>query len=327
MKRKSAWTGAAAGIGILVLILDSRTALEGAGAGIQLCIQTLIPALYPFFVLSIVFTGSLTGTSFPLLSVLGKICGLPPRSESLLIPAFLGGYPVGAQVVFTLYQTGKVSREDAQWMLGFCSNAGPAFLFGMASIVFSKMWMVWSLWGIHILGAIVAATLIPGKKIAESFEVKQKTASFSDAVISSIKVMAKVCGWVVLIRIWIEFLQRWILWLLPEIVQIIIIGFLELSNGCYALASISDESLRFILCAGFLGFGGICVALQTVSVTHGLSCKYYFLGKAVQALYSLLFAWALIKGFGAMFFASTCLILVLWRRRKKTSGILQPVGV
>ena len=80
MKGKSAWAGIAAGIGMLILILDSRTALEGASAGIQLCIQTLIPALYPFFVLSIVFTGALAGVSFPVLSVLGKACGLPSRS-------------------------------------------------------------------------------------------------------------------------------------------------------------------------------------------------------------------------------------------------------
>ena len=327
MKGKSAWAGIAAGIGMLILILDSRTALEGASAGIQLCIQTLIPALYPFFVLSIVFTGALAGISFPVLSILGKACGLPPRSEALLIPAFLGGYPVGAQAVSALYHSGTVTKDDAQRMLGFCSNAGPAFLFGMASVMFSKQWMVWSLWGIHILGAIAASILIPGFKIDASFAAEQKNVSFSDAVISAAKVMTKVCGWVVLMRVWIAFLKRWILWLLPNTAQVIIIGFLELSNGCYALTSIPDESVRFILCAAFLGFGGVCVAMQTISVTQGLSCKFYFLGKALQTLYSVLFAWAVTRGLGIPFFVGSFLLLALWQHQKKNSGILQPVGV
>lgn len=327
MKRKSTWIGVGAGLGMLVLILDSRTALEGACAGIQLCIETLIPALYPFFVLSIVLTGALAGTSFPVFSFLGKLCALPPKCESIWIPAFLGGYPVGAQAVSSLYQSGKLSREEAQRMLGFCSNAGPAFLFGMGTFVFSTAWMTWSLWGIHILGAIWAAVLIPGKNSQAPFRIEQKETSFSDAVFSAAKVMAKVCGWVVLMRVWIAFLQRWILWLLPKTALVIVIGLLELSNGCYALMSISDESLRFILCAGFLGFGGICVALQTVSVTEGLSCKFYFLGKTLQALYSILFAWALTKGYGIAFFAVSSLILLLRPRKKNTSGILNPVGV
>ena len=37
-----------AGIGFLVLIFDSRLALEGARAGLDLCIRTVIPSLFPF---------------------------------------------------------------------------------------------------------------------------------------------------------------------------------------------------------------------------------------------------------------------------------------
>ena len=39
----------AAALGMLVLILDSKTALAGAREGIDLCIRTVIPSLFPFF--------------------------------------------------------------------------------------------------------------------------------------------------------------------------------------------------------------------------------------------------------------------------------------
>ena len=50
-------TGFAAGAAMLMLILDGRTALTGAAEGIDLCIRTVIPALFPFFVLSPLLMG------------------------------------------------------------------------------------------------------------------------------------------------------------------------------------------------------------------------------------------------------------------------------
>ena len=36
-----------------------------------------------------------------------------------------------------------------------------------------------------------------------------------------------------------------------------------------------------------LSFGGLCVLLQTRSVTRGLSLKYYCLGKLIQTVFGL----------------------------------------
>ena len=99
MKRRRLLTGIGGCIGLLVLILDAKTALQGARQGVELCLKTVIPSLFPFFVLSILLTSSLLGSRIPLLRPLGRLCGVPKGAESLLIPAFLGGYPVGAQSV------------------------------------------------------------------------------------------------------------------------------------------------------------------------------------------------------------------------------------
>ena len=52
-------------IGMMMLILDSKTALQGAANGIELCFRTLIPSLYPFFVLSILLTSALSAKYSP----------------------------------------------------------------------------------------------------------------------------------------------------------------------------------------------------------------------------------------------------------------------
>ena len=89
------WIGAA--IGMLILILDTRSAIEAAKSGVLLCTQTLIPSLFPFFVFSSLLTGSLVGKSTKLISPLERIFRIPPGTGSLMIIGLLGGYPTGAQ--------------------------------------------------------------------------------------------------------------------------------------------------------------------------------------------------------------------------------------
>ncbi|MDD5864459.1 MAG: hypothetical protein PUD80_07490, partial [Firmicutes bacterium] len=250
MKRRRLFTGIGGCIGVLILILDAKTALQGAREGLTLCLKTVIPSLFPFFVLSILFTSSLLGSSIPLLRPLGWLCGLPKGAESLLIPAFLGGYPVGAQSVAEACRSGQLSKAQAQRLLAFCNNAGPAFLFGMAGAMFPRKWMAWALWGIHIAGAVFTALIIPARDTSPVTMPEKAPLSPADAVNKGVKVMAAVCGWVILFRVLLAFLNRWILWMLPAAAQVALTGLLELSNGCCELMAVSDVPSRFCICAG-----------------------------------------------------------------------------
>ncbi len=317
--KKRLWSGAGACLGMLILILDGRTALEGARAGVELCLKTVIPALFPFFLLSVLLTSSFLGCSFALLRPLGRLFGMPKGGESLLIPALLGGYPVGAQAVAGAVQAGQLSHQAGARLLAFCNNAGPAFLFGIVGPMFPRAWMAWALWGIHIAGALAAALLLPGSDEMVSLS-PGKPLSLSAALRAALGVMATVCGWVVLLRVLIAFLSRWMLWLLPTAAQVAVIGLLELSNGCCALLAIEDVPLRFLICSGMLACGGLCVTMQTRSVAQGLSLEYYLPGKLVQTAVSLLLAGAAVSGAWPLGCAVAALFaLVLGKRQKKSS--------
>ena len=158
------WTGTLCGIAFLVLILDAKTALQGAYEGLNLCIQAVIPSLFPFFVLSVILTNALIGRRFPILWAVRRFCGMPDGSESLLVVGLLGGYPTGAQAVAQAYQTGRLERQDALRLLGFCSNAGPAFLFGMIAPAFGNLKIAWCLWAVHIASALLTGFLLPGDR-------------------------------------------------------------------------------------------------------------------------------------------------------------------
>ena len=272
--------------GLLILILDASTAIKGVKEGIDLCIRTVIPALFPFFVLLPMLTGAVTGVRIPPL----RFLGCPEGAESIYLIGLLGGYPMGAQSVFQNWKAGTITTNDAHRMLGFCSNAGPAFLFGIAGTLFDEPYIPWMLWIIHILSSIFVALILPGKSNNPVIISAAKDVTISNAVNTAAKSMALVCSWVILLRVIITFTGRWFLWMLPETAQHVFIGILELSNGCCDLIRLQNHGLRYLLCSFFLGFGGLCVAMQTVSVTGELGTGYYFPGKMLQGCISLILA-------------------------------------
>lgn len=283
MQKRNVCKAAAAFLGMLILILDSKTALSAATEGIQLCFSTVIPALFPFFVLSSVITGSFSGRPIPILKPLGKLLHIPCGYEAILISGFLGGYPVGAQAVSSAYRSGGLSKEHAERMLAFCNNPGPSFLFGMVTFLFPDKHSVWLLWGITVLSAVMVGKFYP----TVDFITPAPSSSPAPpvrAMDSAIKAMAYVCGWIILFRVAIAFANRWFLWLLPDVVQLIFIGFLELSNGCFELTKLANPDIRFLISGCILSFGGLCVTMQTASVAGKLSMQHYFIGKLLQTL-------------------------------------------
>ena len=294
---------------------------QGAQKGLELCIQTVIPSLFPFFVVSILLTDSLSGREVSMLKPICRFCQMPSGAECLLVVGLLGGYPVGAKCVYDAWKRGQLTTADAKRCLGFCSNAGPAFLFGMCSTLFSKPWTAWILWCIHIVSALLVGNLLPGKESSQMRSSIAAKVALSDAMAKAISAMLSVCGWVVLFRVIITFCQRWFLWLLPTNLSIVIEGALELANGCVGLRAVESEGLRFILCAAFLGLGGLCVGLQTISVVSELGSGMYFPGKVLQCAISCslasLFVSLKYHSFSPLLPAITTILLILLAVIKK----------
>lgn len=290
MKNNGRIYGLFGAIGMAMLILDSKTALSGAAQGLTLCIQSVIPSLFPFFFLSSMLTAALSGRRLPIPNVILRLLKIPEGGESLLIVALLGGYPVGAAGIADAAKRGQLPVDTARRMLGFCNNAGPSFLFGIIAGLFPQYWMAWALWGIHMTSSLLVGILLPGK-LREKISVSaSRQPSIMDSLSGAIKTMTTVCGWVVLFRILIAFLDRWLFWALPNSLTVVISGLLELTNGCCMLATVPNTGLRFILCSGMLAFGGLCVGMQTVTVTASIGSGMYFPGKLLQMILSVALA-------------------------------------
>ena len=318
------YTISAAFFSIALLILDSPTAFSGAAEGLELCIRTVIPALFPFFVLSIYLTSQ--NISFPILSPLCRLFRIPARCGNVLISSFLGGYPAGAKSVADAYGSGSISRDTANRMLAFCNQAGPSFLFGMVALQFPERKYPWLLWACQFISALSVSWLIPPQDDASGHAVKQNPQTFTGALRGAISVTASVCGWVILFRVVIAFLSRWFFWLLPGDAVTLLTGLLELTNGCSALGAVENVNLRFLLAAMILSFGGICVTMQTASVIDGLDIRFFLAGKLLQILITLILS-SIYAGYPLPATAGCLLIccIFLTQRRNKSGNPLRGV--
>lgn len=254
-------------LGMLVLILDGKTALAGAAAGVELCTRTLIPSLFPFFVLSSMLAGSLSG-------------------GGLMLAGILGGYPVGAANAKRAWRTGRIGKAEAERMAVLSNCAGPSFIFGVIGPMFDSILVTFCLWAVYLLSVLALWFVLPGMSAGE---IPGKPVRLHEALYASLRAMAGVCGWVVLFRVLLAILDRWILWILPGWGKTFVYGVLELTNGCLALGDL-EQGLRFVLAAGMVSFGGLCVMVQTAAVTEGLSLRYYLPGKLFQCAVSMLLA-------------------------------------
>ncbi len=290
MKLSKTGTLCIAAFSMVILILDTKTALNSALLGMEVCLKSVLPSLFPFFFLSAIINDRLLGANVALIKPVASFCKIQSGGESLLLLGLIGGYPVGATCIQNAHRTGALSKDQADRMLAFCNNAGPAFLFGMLMPVFMNVTSVWALWFIHILSALIVGALIPKGKEGSVTVSHTPSLTPSQAMQSSLRSIGVVCGWVVLFRIIIGFFDRWFLWWVPQSVQVLICGLLELSNGCLSLSSISCLGIRFIYASIFLSFGGVCVCMQTSSVIGNLSMKTYLAGKALQTAISFILA-------------------------------------
>ncbi len=114
----------------LLILRNSDLAISYMGRGLTLCVNTVIPSLFPFMVISELLVGSGAGEA------LGRILAKPMRwlfgasgaGSSAVVLGSLCGFPVGASTAVALYDHNLISRRECEHLLTFVSNPSSAFL-------------------------------------------------------------------------------------------------------------------------------------------------------------------------------------------------------
>ena len=288
--------------GVLVLFLAEAGFVRAAAAeALALCAGSVVPALFPFLVVSsLLLSLGLGELLSPMLAgLMEPLFRVDGVGSSALLLGLVGGYPIGAKTAADLYRGGRLSRPEAERLLAFCNNSNPVFLISVLGVgVFGSVRAgVW-LWLIHLLSALLTGLLFrnhggPARRQAggtAAFQAVSLSAAFVAAVRESLSGMLSVCAFVTFFYVLARPLASLGGWLGP-----VLVGLTELFSLTPLLR---PDRFGFILASAMAGWGGLSVLCQTAAVLEGsgLRLQSCAAGKAVQGLLAGLLA-ALLAGY------------------------------
>lgn len=303
---------------VLFLVIFSSSNLTATANGLKLWANSVVPSLFPFFVA--VELLSQTNIVYYLSRLLDKfmkpIFNVPGCGAFPFIMGLISGYPVGAKIVSNLYLNGSCTKDEAERLLCFTNNSGPLFIMGTVGISFyanSTIGLI--LLFTHIIASITVGIIlgiISKRKKHISLEgnvglVKKQDLKLSqlgevlgDSILSSIKTILVIGGFVTIFSVIISILEKTqILIILANTFAHIfgfnsnlVLGFfnglIEFTNGLKYISTvhIKDISTNIILSSFILGFGGLSITLQVLSIIakSKLSIKKYVIGKLLHGL-------------------------------------------
>lgn len=284
------------------LFVRPEAAARGVSDGILLCVRVIVPSLFPFIALS-AFLGK-SGVSDRIGSLLAPLTRLilhmPGAASCAVIMGAVGGYPVGGKMIAELYRDGKISQNEAQRLLLYCVNPGPAFAIGAvgASVLGSRRS------GLILFASLALSSGIIGilsglihrkEKISCIQKNKSEGNSLADAYVEAVAdasaAVYGICAWIVLFSAIIALIGT--LPFSPQ-ARTLIACFLECSRGVSSLAS-----RNLPLFAAILAWGGVCVHCQLLPsvLKIGMKPARFILSRALHSAAAFSVARALLHFF------------------------------
>lgn len=314
----------------IFLLIFSNANLSSAKTGLALWANSVVPSLLPFFIAT-----ELLGYT-NIISILGKflnrlmepLFNVPGEGAFPFIMGIISGYPMGAKIVSNFKEQGICTNVEAERLLAFTNNSGPLFIIGTVGIgLFKDTNTGFLLFITHILACLTVGFIFRFWKSSKRYETKSgsplsshATVSISNlgevlsnSIISAINTIFLIGGFIVLFSVIISILENssildGLAHLIYPILNIfnvpvsfadgIFTGLLELTNGICNIANITNKSIstNIIICAFLLGFGGISIMLQILSITSKakISIKPYIIGKFLQGLFAVIYTYFFI---------------------------------
>lgn len=302
----------------LALMFWPQEAMEAAREGLRLCYNVILPSLFPFFVLSalVVDLGLAGYIGRALDGIMRPLFNVPGACASAFALGFVGGYPVGARTALSLYQKGMCTKIEAERLLAFCNNSGPAFILGVVGAgVFASSKVGLLLYLAHAATSVCVGFLFrfykrEGKRrerrASPTFEAERITVAFTGAIKNSFLSTMNICAFVVFFTVVIKLL--FLSGLLPGLAGVLgallsplgfstqwaerlLTGLIELTSGVWTLIGAGTMSGKLSMAAFLLGWAGLSVHCQVLSFIggSGLSVKTYIGGKLLHGGLSALF--------------------------------------
>lgn len=267
----------------------------GVLRGIEISWKNIIPTLFPFFILSDlwsvsfeIFENSIVSRTFK------RIFGIPGCCLSAFLSGVLFGFPLGVKTACKLYDNGCVNKKQLSTLCGFSNN--PSMAFVVSGIGVGILGSIKK--GIMLFFACVISAVICGMLFRNSEEEPQHledisgqrfdlTESIKGAGLTSLVISSFIIFFSAIITPIGRLVDN-------QFVFASIASLLEVSSAVDIISKLHGK-LKILLLGFALGFSGLSVHLQSFSILpRDFSKARYLLIKAVQGLICALLSSLLI---------------------------------
>lgn len=302
-----------------IILCIPQASAAGVKLGLRFCTNTLVPALFPFMMLSslVVKIGMSEKIGKVLAPVVKVLFRLPPITAATILLSFVGGYPSGAIGVNELYRQGKISRAQAEQMLLFTVCAGPAFILNAVCSGFANNAIIGPIMlASHIISALILGIVAgflysPSKLIGSAPDIRRQNFSYAmvGACLDAAHATFNMCSFVILFSALLSILNQSHIFssifkildffgVPPAIINIMLPAALEVTNGCSAILKnrAPTELLAFAL-----SWAGVCVHFQIFSIAESINfskLKFIFF-RATHGLLAVVISHFLFSAFSA----------------------------
>jgi sporulation integral membrane protein YlbJ len=310
----------------------SKQNLQATKAGLLLWSNSVVPALLPFFIATelLSYTNIIKKIGNLLNKYMRPIFNVPGIGAYAFIMGIISGYPVGAKIVTKFRNDGLCTQAEAERLIAFTNNSGPLFIIGTIGIsMYSSTEIGLLLFITHFISCILVGIAFRFWKYMDNEKIYNYNVSsssntivnfsnigeiLSKSILNSFNTIIMIGGFVIIFSVVISILNNcnffnFVLFLLTPIFKKLGIstnfiipfasGIIELTNGLNLVSIVAQKSIstNIIISAFLLGFGGISVLLQVLSITSksDISIKPYFIGKLLQGTIAVILTYILIR--------------------------------
>ena len=287
-----------------MLLLFPSEALTYTLTGLTLWWERMIPALFPFMMMSqLLICFDLIPVFLTLFRPILKILyRLPDAGLYSVLTGFLCGFPMGAKTVADLHRRGQLPLSMAQTLLNFCNQIGPVYFISFAYPILHRICPAFPLpvalmgmYGIPLCFGIKEVFLLNqslSPQTSRTLSAAENITGFPgvtepnfDAIVTgNLIAISRLAGYMMFFPVFLvalecfpQALQHTRIFLYLKSLSYLL---LEITGGLSFLSGLLQDgkaaillppAILVVLCMGALQFGGLSCLFQTKSMIRGTS--------------------------------------------------------
>lgn len=279
------------------LIIYRNLVFDTVGFSLNIWITSLLPALFPFFIVSDILINYDVIKYFPkvIRNSIKYLFNVSDNGLVIILLSMLSGFPSNARNIKNMYLDKKITKEDGEHLLYFTHFSNPMFILGTIPLILnSNKISKYILISHYLANIILGICLRKYNRVNDSNNSNYKedkhnfglvlTTSIRKSLDSVLCILGTLTVFLIISTLLINFFN------LDNTSSLLVKSILELTSGLKELGSYNllDKYL-LIISSCILSFGGLSVHMQVINelVDTDISYKNYFIGRILQVVLSL----------------------------------------